>query len=1106
MSAGPLVSIIIPYHDTLNLTLECIGSIRANTACDYELILVDDASCPETVKAIEGVIDHRTQVVRNERRQSFSSNNNAAAKIANGRYLCLLNNDTIVTPGWLESMVAVLEKAPDIGVLGNRHLFPGRPGLHHCGMAFGPEGGHPLHLHPHTDPNAPAVLVQREVPMVTFACVLIPRTFYNQLGGLDEAYRNGYEDCDFCLRARQAGRQVVYTPASTIYHYGQMTPGRTDLNTANWKIFESRWESLLDPNQLASIERADQAFNAAVTKGTSGKTQDGVHFAVDFSRGNAFSWATVELIRALMNLGEHVSVEPGSIDGSLGQAETEIVRRAMANRMGTKFHLKWSHYWPEHMRRTLYGDINAEIFCTNYHSPQQPTGGRDLWSRHVQTNLYRKIAVSQSNFDELCRLGVAKEDICWMPLGYTRQIDTLYPQAVPHRDRDEVHLLVMTNSHDLERYGTDLLVRAVGEAFTPADKVVLHIKDYNPIEDSRQIRDWIKKQRYFPRVQWHQTFTSKEELLRLYADMDALIAPFRGEGFGMKIIDALAMGVPVLLPRYGGPADYADPQFIEELPWKEVPVGNAAYDAQNYYLREAKWCEVSVDAMRDILKSIPRRREELRQRAHRAVPHIRGTFSWDKAAQRLMMRLRQWEAQRLVTIGPNLGPAPLKMSVIIPTKDRPDILDTTLAAYASQSVERDRYELLLVNDHGDHAQLEELVRKYRPSLPLRLIDNHNEPGPAAARNCAIRNTQGEIILITGDDIIPRQGFLHGHLTAHERFPLYTDAVLGQTVLPSWYEKSGFMQYLNGAGGHQFQYIDLIDGREVPFDRFYTSNISLKRRFLASEEALFCTKFPLAAFEDVELGYRLYRKGLRILYAQNAIGEHNHELTVPSFVQRQIRAGRMLTQLALAQPEYVPQSHTSWLQILEQAAAHGVMREHMLKRCGDRLADDVIKSLTDLCSFIFSIDPALAGPHETRLIAHNAWLLETNIGSRRVSVWEALNTFALRVGMAEQWAQTSEERVWARNLISAMAAPGVLRAPSPEEYILGEPHGVVHSTARSIFFSTARFCKRTPGFRYIFARLKANPKARRHPHARSERAPFYATDAANRAPPAAAARR
>jgi GT2 family glycosyltransferase len=53
--------------------------------------------------------------------------------------------------------------------------------------------------------------------MVTFACVLIPRPLYHELGGLDEAYRNGYEDCDFCLRARQAGRQVVYTPASTLY-------------------------------------------------------------------------------------------------------------------------------------------------------------------------------------------------------------------------------------------------------------------------------------------------------------------------------------------------------------------------------------------------------------------------------------------------------------------------------------------------------------------------------------------------------------------------------------------------------------------------------------------------------------------------------------------------------------------------------------------------------------------------------------------------------------------------------------------------------------------------------------------------------------------------
>jgi glycosyltransferase involved in cell wall biosynthesis len=110
MSTSPVVSIIIPYHDAPDITLPCINSIRANTSCEYELILVDDASSPETAQAIEAIVDRRTRVIRNESRLSFSANNNAAAKLARGHYLCLLNNDTLVTPGWLESMVTIFGK------------------------------------------------------------------------------------------------------------------------------------------------------------------------------------------------------------------------------------------------------------------------------------------------------------------------------------------------------------------------------------------------------------------------------------------------------------------------------------------------------------------------------------------------------------------------------------------------------------------------------------------------------------------------------------------------------------------------------------------------------------------------------------------------------------------------------------------------------------------------------------------------------------------------------------------------------------------------------------------------------------------------------------
>ncbi|MDB4285611.1 glycosyltransferase family 2 protein, partial [bacterium] len=220
------------------MTEACVRSVLEHTQFPYEIILIDDASDPETAARMKAMKNERIRHIRNEERRSFSASNNQAARLARGKYLCLLNNDTYVTPGWLSAMIKTAEKNERIGALGNKHLFPDTGLLHHCGIAIDSDG-HPYHLHPHTDPEALAVNYQRDPQIVTFACVLIPAETYRELGGLDEAFHNGYEDCDFCLRARKAGYRVVYTPASTIYHHGQATPGRKDTDSDNWRLFQS---------------------------------------------------------------------------------------------------------------------------------------------------------------------------------------------------------------------------------------------------------------------------------------------------------------------------------------------------------------------------------------------------------------------------------------------------------------------------------------------------------------------------------------------------------------------------------------------------------------------------------------------------------------------------------------------------------------------------------------------------------------------------------------------------------------------------------------------------------------------------------------------------
>ncbi len=1023
---APLVSIIVPAHECAAMTEACLRSIAAHTALRYEVLLIDDASGPEAAAALaaQAQADPRLRLLRNETRRSYSENNNAAARLAAGRYLCLLNNDTLVTAGWLRALVAVAERRPDAGVIGNRHLFPDTGRLHHCGIGFDGDG-HPVHLHPGSDPAAYAVGIERELQAVTFACVLIPRAVYEELGGLDEAYRNGYEDCDFCLRAREAGRPVLYTPASTIYHHGQATPGRKDHDSANCRLFLERWSGRLD-RDLRRVSRRDRAVNRSETRRRRGQPPPGVHFALDAGQGSAFTWATAELIRALDARGERVSLDPAArlhagIEGPLRGRLKAMMRR----RPGRSVHVKWSHYWVGAMRRALSGDLNVEFFCSNYRvRPGEPL---DLWSRHVQQSANRLLAIGAFNRAVLQDLGIGAERVEVLPLGYAPEIDAVCPEGRPaQRERRERHLLAVTNSHDLERYGTDLLVQALGQAFGPDDPVVVHIKDYGAGADPGRLEAWVAAQPRFPRVVWHREFVSKEALVRLYADMDGFVAPFRGEGFGMKILDAMAVGLPVFMPAFGGPTEFAPAGTFVALPHDEVPVG-ACYDSRHAYLPAgAWWCEARVDGMAGCLRAWLADATLAEEAAARGRDFVRRQYSWSAVADRFLEILQVWQGDRLVTVAPRRRLPEKSLSVVIPTRDRGEALATTLRAYAGQSIGPRKFEIVLVNDRGDRAGVDAAVAQ-APGLDIRVVENTGPGGPAGARNVGLELCGGDIVLITGDDMVPDRGFLEAHLAMHRRHRAGGAAVLGRTLWHPELEATPFLDYLTGHGGQQFNYRGARPGGVVPFDRFYTSNVSLKRSFLVEEETLFSTRFPDAAYEDIELAYRLHGRGMVLRYAADAVGYHLHPTTPRSFVQRQRRVGRMLTVLSLVQPSYVPEEHTYLLRMLEFARCDAATRERLqaLADAGGAEGEELLDLMVREFERGLELERGVRLERDLPLAVHDGGALADWLTQTAGPVWNSVNELALRLGMAEGWAADAEQARWARVLALRLALPCAL---------------------------------------------------------------------------------
>ncbi|MGC1403037.1 MAG: glycosyltransferase, partial [Thermodesulfobacteriota bacterium] len=748
-----------------------------------------------------------------------------------------------------------------------------------------------------------------------------------------------------------------------------------------------------------------------------------MHLAVDLSEANAFTWVCVELVMALCQLGERVTIPHCRLHPSIEPRQAKILRPLMGM-PNKKFQVKWSHYWPKYLKQTLNGEVNAEIFSTNYRYRQE---GRilDLWMRHVQVNGYRKLPVSSFTKEGLLEIGISDSDCAIVPHGYSPEIDLLYPHGRQPRDlaSSDLHLFVVTNSHDLYRYGTDILIQALGKAFNSNDPVVVHIKDYGSVHGKNQLLEWINAQSQFPRLTWHREFLTKNELTSLYADMDILIAPFRGEGFAMKILDAMALGLPVLMPAFGGPTEFIKEGTFLPLPFNEVNVGESL-DRRYYYIGEgAYWCEVQLENLIENLRSLPERKEELLNVGRAARAYVQGRYTWKRAAEKLMLAMRSWEQERTGRVSIRRGPDALPLSVIIPTRDREEILGQALQGYQRQSLPAEQFEIVLVNDHGPQEKLKSLLQANPVSFPVRVLENKGPEGPAAARNLGIEQARGEIVLITGDDIIPDTHFLREHLEGHKRFPQLESALVGKTLWHPDLEITPFMEIITGKGGEQFDYGGAKHNRKVSFGHFYTSNVSLKRAFLIEEEDLFSTHYRYAAYEDIELAYRLHLNGMVLRFIKTAKGYHHHAMSLRSFVERQRRVGRMLTLLAIQRPSFVPDQHTTFLRALEFGRSSD--NQYGIRENKADPMEKLIQTLTTCYEFSLEYGDRLKTPQGRDIVDGDGSQWRHWLSQGGLTTWKAINELILRCGMAEEWAVNETEAEWAKNWLLLLTLPQYL---------------------------------------------------------------------------------
>ena len=245
----PPVTIIIPVHGKPLLTYTCLKSVHRNTAAGtFEVIVMDDAS-PDPAEAalsqIKGV-----RFVRNDVNLGFVSSCNSAAKLARGDVLAFLNNDTIVTPGWLEALTSVLCDWPAAGLVGAKLIFPDGRLQEAGGLVW--RDGSAWNYGRGDDPDRPEYNYVREVDYCSGACLAVDRKLFEQIGAFDARFAPAYyEDTDLAFAVRAAGRKVYYQPLATVVHFEGGTAG-TDLASGtkryqdiNQNTFSSKWVDAL---------------------------------------------------------------------------------------------------------------------------------------------------------------------------------------------------------------------------------------------------------------------------------------------------------------------------------------------------------------------------------------------------------------------------------------------------------------------------------------------------------------------------------------------------------------------------------------------------------------------------------------------------------------------------------------------------------------------------------------------------------------------------------------------------------------------------------------------------------------------------------------------
>ena len=258
INGEPLISIVIPNKDHVEDLRRCITSIeKKSTWKNYEIVVVENNSVEQSIrdyyKELES--DPKVKIVTYEGGFNYSRINNVGVKETKGEYLLFLNNDTeVISPDWMEQLLMYAQRK-DVGAVGAK-LYYADNTIQHAGVVIGlgahRSAGHTHYKMPreHLGYMGRLCYVQ-DVTAVTGACLMVKKSIYEEVDGLDESFTISLNDVDLCLKIREKGYLNIFTPFAELYHYESKTRGmeegeklrRYERECAH---FRDKWKEQLD--------------------------------------------------------------------------------------------------------------------------------------------------------------------------------------------------------------------------------------------------------------------------------------------------------------------------------------------------------------------------------------------------------------------------------------------------------------------------------------------------------------------------------------------------------------------------------------------------------------------------------------------------------------------------------------------------------------------------------------------------------------------------------------------------------------------------------------------------------------------------------------------